>query len=92
MFNWDWDTLSGWSVGAGGRFWPILATRGPFKDQFIYLIKCRNCTYSLIYILVPVETSSGQDGPKTSSRSNPPAVPSIVDPFKSRIFAIELFP
>ena len=41
------DTWSGWSVEAGGRFWPILATRGPYKDQIINLNIGTNITYSL---------------------------------------------
>ena len=49
-------------LGAKGRFWPILATRGLYRDQIVQ----SKCIYSLIYILVPVETSSGQDGQKTT--------------------------
>ena len=30
------DTSSGTAVGAGGRFWPILATRGLYRDHDIY--------------------------------------------------------
>ena len=50
------QTEWGWSVVAGGRFWPTLATRGPYKDQFIYSIIGTNCTCSVIYMLVLVET------------------------------------
>ena len=37
-------------------------------------------TYSLIYILVPLKTSSGQNGRKSTFCSNRPAAPSILDP------------
>ena len=70
--------------------WPILATRGQYKDQFIYLIIGTNCIYSLIYILVPIETSSGQDDPKTPSRSNRPAASSILDPYNGPYFTLSL--
>ena len=38
-----------------------------------------NCRIWL-YMLVPIETSSGQNGPKTTKNSNRPAAPSILDP------------
>ena len=39
----------GWrlQLGAGGRSWSILATRGLYKDQFIYLIIGTNCAYRI---------------------------------------------
>ena len=64
------------TVGVFGRFWTILGTRGLYADQNI------DWTIGTIelYNLVPVETSSGQNGPKTTKNSKRPAAPSILDP------------
>ena len=60
-----------------GPFWPLEVSIGTkLYNQIVQF----NRTYSSIYILVPIETSSGQNGPKKTKNSNRLAAPSILDP------------
>ena len=58
-------------------FWPPEVSIG---TKLCNQIVPFNRTYSTIYILVPIETSSGHNGPKTTKNSNRLAAPSILNP------------
>ena len=49
--------------GRFGPFWPLEVS---IRTKLYYQIVQFNRTYSSIYILVPMETSSGQNGPQTT--------------------------
>ena len=67
-----------------GPFWPPEVSIGTkLYNQIVQL----NRTDSSIYILVPMETSSGQNGPKTTKNSNRLAVPSILDSLGPRPYS-----
>ena len=60
-----------------GPFWPLEVSIGTkLYNQIVQF----NRTYSSIYILVPIETSSGQNGPKQIKNSNRLAALSVQDP------------
>ena len=76
------------TLGAAGRleflvvfgpFWPLEVSTG---TKLYNRIVQFNRTYSLIFILVPIETSSGHNGPKTTKNSNRLAAPSVLDPMQ----------
>ena len=71
-----------------GPLWPLEVSIGTkLYNQIVQF----NRTYSSIYILVPIETSSGQNGPKTTKNSNRLAAPSILDPSERHHFTGSCF-